>query len=128
MLGYIFEKYINQKQMGAYYTKEDITGYICRNTILPFLLDKLGEHALRCGPPAARCATSSRTSTRRSRQDEYLPTETEREHDGRHEAAGRQSGPTSRRARSRAVNDLITYNLDIESLRAGLAGRAGRPA
>jgi len=36
VLGYIFEKYINQKQMGAYYTKEDITGYICRNTILPF--------------------------------------------------------------------------------------------
>ena len=42
VLGYIFEKYINQKQMGAYYTKEDITGYICRSTILPFLLDKCG--------------------------------------------------------------------------------------
>ena len=28
VLGYIFEKYVNQKQMGAYYTKEDITGYI----------------------------------------------------------------------------------------------------
>ena len=39
MLGYIFEKYINQKQMGAYYTKEDITGYITRNTIVPFLFD-----------------------------------------------------------------------------------------
>ena len=40
VLGYIFEKYINQKQMGAYYTKEDITEYIGRNTILPYLLDK----------------------------------------------------------------------------------------
>jgi hypothetical protein len=39
VLGYIFEKYINQKQMGAYYTKEDITGYIAQNTILPFLFD-----------------------------------------------------------------------------------------
>jgi hypothetical protein len=39
VLGYIFEKYINQKEMGAYYTKEDITGYISRNTIVPFLLD-----------------------------------------------------------------------------------------
>ncbi len=38
VLGYIFEKYINQKQMGAYYTKEDITEYISKNTILPFLL------------------------------------------------------------------------------------------
>ena len=40
VLGYIFEKYINQKQMGAYYTKEDITGYISRNTIIPFLFDR----------------------------------------------------------------------------------------
>jgi hypothetical protein len=31
VLGYIFEKYINQKQMGAYYTKEDITEYIAKN-------------------------------------------------------------------------------------------------
>ena len=40
VLGYIFEKYINQKQMGAYYTKEDITGYISRNTVIPFLFDR----------------------------------------------------------------------------------------
>ncbi len=39
VLGYIFEKYINQKQMGAYYTKEDITDYIGKNTIIPYLLD-----------------------------------------------------------------------------------------
>ena len=40
VLGYIFEKYINQKQMGAYYTKEDITDYISKNTIIPSLFDK----------------------------------------------------------------------------------------
>jgi hypothetical protein len=40
VLGYIFEKYVNQKQMGAYYTKEDITGYIARNTIIPAIFDK----------------------------------------------------------------------------------------
>lgn len=43
VLGFIFEKYINQKQMGAYYTKEDITGYISRNTILPFLFDAVRQ-------------------------------------------------------------------------------------
>jgi hypothetical protein len=43
VLGYIFEKYINQKQMGAYYTKEDITGYIGTNTIVPFLLGRATE-------------------------------------------------------------------------------------
>jgi len=44
VLGYIFEKYINQKQMGAYYTKEDITDYISKNTIIPFLFDSAKEH------------------------------------------------------------------------------------
>lgn len=40
VLGYIFEQYINDRaQMGAYYTKEDITEYIGRNCILPFLFD-----------------------------------------------------------------------------------------
>ena len=39
VLGYIFEKYVNQKQMGAYYTKEDITGYVARNTVIPRLLE-----------------------------------------------------------------------------------------
>ena len=39
VLGYIFEKYVNQKQMGAYYTKEDITGYITRNSVIPRLLE-----------------------------------------------------------------------------------------
>ena len=43
VLGYIFEQYINDRaQMGAYYTKEDITEYIGRNCILPFLFDKVG--------------------------------------------------------------------------------------
>ena len=41
VLGHIFEKYINQKQMGAYYTKEDVTDYITKNTVIPWLF----EHA-----------------------------------------------------------------------------------
>jgi hypothetical protein len=43
VVGYIFEKYINQKQMGAYYTKEDITEYIAKNTIIPFLFDAAAQ-------------------------------------------------------------------------------------
>ena len=40
VLGYIFEQYINDRaQMGAYYTKEDITEYIGRNTIIPYLFE-----------------------------------------------------------------------------------------
>lgn len=41
VIGYIFEKYINDRaDMGAYYTKEDITDYISKNCVLPFLFDE----------------------------------------------------------------------------------------
>ncbi len=39
VLGHIFEKSINQKEKGAYYTKEDITGYMAESTIIPRLFD-----------------------------------------------------------------------------------------
>jgi hypothetical protein len=45
VLGYIFEKYVNQKQMGAYYTKEDITDYITANTLIPRLFEKLAANS-----------------------------------------------------------------------------------
>ena len=51
MLGYIFEKYVNQKQMGAYYTKEDITGYIARNTVIPRLLEMAQAECLTAFAP-----------------------------------------------------------------------------
>lgn len=44
VLGYIFEQYINDRaSMGAYYTKEDITEYIGKNCIIPFLMNKAEE-------------------------------------------------------------------------------------
>ena len=41
ILGYVFEKLVNQKEQGAYYTKEDITGYMTSVTVIPALLDRL---------------------------------------------------------------------------------------
>jgi hypothetical protein len=41
VLGYIFEKSINQKELGAVYTPEQITTYICKNTIFPYLINKI---------------------------------------------------------------------------------------
>ena len=39
VIGYIFEKYINDRaKMGAYYTQEDVTGHIARGAILPVIL------------------------------------------------------------------------------------------
>lgn len=43
VLGYIFEKYVNQKQQGAYYTKEDVTGFMSVNTILPVVIDRISK-------------------------------------------------------------------------------------
>lgn len=51
VLGYIFEKYINQKELGAYYTKEDITEYISKNTIIPFVLDKMSKNGFAAPKP-----------------------------------------------------------------------------
>ncbi len=41
VLGYIFEKYINQKEFGAYYTPKEITEYLCHQTIERLVLDKM---------------------------------------------------------------------------------------
>ena len=159
VLGYIFEKYINQKQMGAYYTKEDITGYISRNTIIPFLFDRAQKEcsiafkpgggvwrlladdpdryfydAVRHGitydidkgksladkrelPPEIAVGlddVSKRSGWNKAAPLDYaLPSETWREHVARRQhyeevcdklAAGEVT----------SINDLITYNLDIE--------------
>ena len=40
VLGYIFEKYINQKEFGAYYTRPEITEYLCDRTINKLVLDR----------------------------------------------------------------------------------------
>jgi len=111
VLGYIFEKYINQKQMGAYYTKEDITDYICKNTIIPFLFDKL--ESMRYDELHPFPMTDVEPYIYDAvKQEAYLPTETDREYQARQNryqqikedfAAGKISN----------INDLITYNLNI---------------
>ncbi len=76
VLGYIFEQYINDRaQMGAYYTKEDITEYIGRNTIVPWLWKKavgdraIGEFLVGLSPCDSR-AVGSRVP--RDRIDRYI--------------------------------------------------------
>jgi hypothetical protein len=45
VLGYIFEKYINQKEFGAYYTRPEITEYLCDRTINKLVVDKVNTLA-----------------------------------------------------------------------------------
>jgi hypothetical protein len=44
VLGYIFEKYINQKEFGAYYTRPEITEYLCEQTIHQLVIDAAKKH------------------------------------------------------------------------------------
>jgi Eco57I restriction-modification methylase/Schlafen, AlbA_2 len=50
VLGYIFEKYINQKAFGAYYTRPEITEYLCEQTIHRLILDAVNASL----PPGAQ--------------------------------------------------------------------------
>ncbi|MDB9420065.1 Eco57I restriction-modification methylase domain-containing protein [Microcystis aeruginosa CS-563/04] len=43
VLGYIFEKYINQKAFGAYYTRPEITEYICDRTINKWIVERSNQ-------------------------------------------------------------------------------------
>jgi len=146
VLGFIFEKYINQKLMGAYYTKEDITGYISKNTIIPFLFDAAqkqcgvafeGEHSvwrlLQADPDryiyeavkkgvllplpedieAGINDVAKRGGWNKAASDEYaLPTEIWREVVARRQKYAEIRGKLES-GEVRAINDLITLNLDI---------------
>jgi hypothetical protein len=46
VLGYIFEKYINQKAFGAYYTRPEITEYLSEQTIHKLILDQVNRPAV----------------------------------------------------------------------------------
>ena len=55
LLGFIFEKFINdQKSAGAYYTPEALTSYLCERTIEDLILDEFKNYPA----PHARRATS----------------------------------------------------------------------
>src|SRR5205807_145126 len=134
------ESYINQKQVGAYYTRADITEYIAGNTILPFVFDVVGKHLdgsiwnlLRDNPdqyiyepvrkgvdlPLPRDIAlglddvSKRRTWNHLADSAYaLPAETWREHVARR----RRSLELRARLRAgaiRSMDDLVTCNLDI---------------
>ena len=155
VLGHIFEKYINQKEMGAYYTKEDITGYIGRNTIIPWLLEKLGPKILKDHlwpllkeypeeylyeavltgldqplPPdiAAGLTDVGRRGGWNKTADlaGALPTETWREYVTRRTRAEDLLAKMGR-GEIKVVADLITHNLDVEKLARDLVDRCEEP-
>lgn len=117
ILGYIFEQHVNQQQMGAYYTKEDITAYIAKNTIIPFFFDTMAKFCpdtfeaggtiwqlIRCNPDRYIYHTVRCEST--------LPGETIEEYQSRR---ARYMALHAKLAHGalQAIDDFITDNLDI---------------
>jgi hypothetical protein len=46
VLGYIFEKYINQKAFGAYYTRPEITNYLAERSVHKLVLERIHAPAV----------------------------------------------------------------------------------
>ncbi len=116
VLGYIFEKYINQKAFGAYYTRPEITDYLCEQTIHRVILNKInpepgGEGDSGMGSPAMPSVGAIRESP---------SAEGRIEHGGQSSAArGRfEHRPYGERGRRfDTMDDLLTH-LDAARCRA----------
>lgn len=116
ILAYILEHSIDQKQSGAYYTQEDITTYIASSTIVASLFSNVIEFSstednahiwrlLQANPD--RYIHSAIQSTA------YLVEETEIEYQQRRMHYQRLSTQLHSGI-VQSVDDLITYNLDLE--------------
>ena len=131
VLGYIFEKYINQKQKGGNYTKEKITENISKNTIIPHLLEQARE---RC--KVAFASESSVWKLLQAEPDRYiypamkaegtLPTETERELADRRQRCQDLRNKLAR-GEIKSTDDLITLNLDIRQFMQDVIDTATSP-
>ncbi|HLG62168.1 MAG TPA: DNA methyltransferase [Ktedonosporobacter sp.] len=116
VIGYIFEKYINQKQMGAYYTKRDISEYISKHAIIPYLFHAVQAQCplpFKADGPVWRLLASNpdRYILQTVRLETYLPTESEQEYLTR----GRRYAwlkDTLSSGEISSIDDFITLNLD----------------
>jgi hypothetical protein len=131
ILACVFEQQVNQKQMGAYYTGSDVTTYIARNTILPYLFEAIqtefppffAENA-----PLRRLLRSQpeRYIYKAMRSETYLPCETEREY---HQRRTRYKHLCQLlRANTFSLpDDLVTHNLDQVQLALDIINDSEQP-
>jgi hypothetical protein len=118
VLGHIFEKHINQQQMGAYYTREDVTAYIAKNSILPALFDAAARICPHIFGQEGALWDLLRHNPERYiadtiRNEQHLPGETEREYRERR-AYYAQLRARIERGELCCIDDFITHNLTIE--------------
>ena len=137
VLGYVFEQFINNKEVGAYYTKEDITEYMTSNTLVINVLSKLQDKSsinillpLAANPeryiwPSAKYGEEKQSDFERLRSSELsdkkspevigLPGETYWETFKRFEFLENFRGAISR-GEVNQLQDLVKWNIDLETL------------
>ena len=152
VLGYIFEKYINQKQMGAYYTKEDITEYIARNVVVAEFMRRAEMNretisslvsndpdayifpAVRLGGDSAPELVARGAKDVVERRDWNTPADpaVSGENESWREWAGRQEWYRAINARAaagrlRTPEDLVTHNVDLRQVAQDAIETCDRP-
>lgn len=115
-LSCLYERYLNQKEMGAYYTSEDVTSHITSNTLIPYLLDALAKrispsalHAMLALP--LRHFTPSRYLPAALQEPNFLPLETAFEHTMRHARLVQLEAHLEHEGIA-TPTELVTSNLD----------------
>ncbi len=131
VLAYVFEQQINQKQMGAYYTGEDVTTYISRNTLLPHLFDSVAAQH-----PAAFTPEADTWQLLRSQPERYLsptlqtpyllPMETEREYDVRR-ARYTRLRTMLQTGKLHTIHEFVTYNLNLHQFALDMIAHCQQP-
>lgn len=131
VLAYVFEQQINQKQMGAYYTGEDVTRYITRSTLLSHLLDVVAAQCPTAFTPEADiwqllCSDPERYLSPTLQTLHRLPMETEREY---HERCTRSSQLRTmlHDGKLQTIHELITYNLNIHQFALDVIAHCRQP-
>jgi hypothetical protein len=125
ILGTLFERHVNRKATGTYYTPDDVTAYIARTTIVPGLLERVRAECPGAFVPGGTVwqrlqADPDRYIFPAVRSTQSLPTETAAECAARRQHYRRLRGQL-RAGRISTVNDLVTLNLDLQRLAQDLA-------
>lgn len=118
ILGYILEKYVNQQQIGAYYTKEDVTAYIAKNTIIPYFFEAVGcqhPHIFQSGAQLWQSiyANPDHYIYPDVRRGDYLIGESLQEY-AKRRTYYRELHTRLQCGQIQTIDDFITYNLDIQ--------------
>jgi SAM-dependent methyltransferase len=110
VLGYVFERSVARKAVGAYFTAPDVAAYICRSTLIPVLFQQVGEPLDL--PGLAGQEGLARYLPPHLHEAGRLPLESPYEHRQRR-LRGVEAAAAWQAGRIATVDDCLTWNLDL---------------